>query len=1013
MIKVDLYVKQYLFFVLFAFTCIISFGQNAIVPVLKRCPVKTINFEQGLANNGTTSVVTDALGFTWISSKTGMQRYNGYTLETINPVINNKTININTPVIFFKLQNGLIWISYKQGVLIYNPQTNSFKEIIESLNADNLNFCIIPVKETSGGILCLQYKKGVLLYSPQNGKMLKKIMDDNAFIQRAFNNPDIHINSNFTANDNAIFIYNGSDLFQQVNIKTNEINYIQTENIFCFACTDDKLYTISASSITSINIENRKIEKSIPLKGITGENILYESCFLTEKNQLLIGLNNHLFQFDSACNYIHEFSNLNRNVIVPVGFIRTIYSDAFKRIWLLTNDDIKRVQNFNIPFEHLIYDDEKNNFIRTMYYDEKKPILLAGCYNGGIQLYDTSGKALWQTAVSSSNIKDINGIEKLTDNDYLIVTIARGLYVLNLPSKKLKPLAQLNKNSIDAGNINFCNNIQRINDSTVLIATSSNIYTCIFKKDALISAQPLLPLNKNIFDQLYCFLYAGNKTIWAGTATGKIFRMDSTGNFFTTQIPENYLVRSLAEDAAYHIWAGTDKGLYVYNNSGTLIKTFTTQSGLLNDCIYAISPVKNKAAVFTSSNLGLSYISLNKNIINYTKESGLQENEFNTQSAIKTASGKYYFGGVNGITSFYPSSLVYIQDTPVLNITRLVINDVSYNCSPDFLKGDSLKLNYAQNHIQIDFAALGLLNTNEYVYEYRLTNFETNWQSTHEPRDIKYVLQPGKYSFEITCSSIFSSKEITKRSITIIISPPVWQTWWFKILVASLGIGIIAIIIRQYLNRRYQKKLNALKLSYEIQQERERISRDLHDNLGAYAAAIASNVSTIQSKQNVNNNIILQQLKNNSQFIINQLNDTIWALNKEAISLTSISDRFKIFFHKIQPNYPQITISIQENILNDEKLSPANALHLFRMMQEAVNNALKHSNCSNINIQINSGDTWNIIIKDNGDGFLNAKDNLVKGNGLKNIQSRGGEAGWKITWKNADPKGTEIEIRNA
>ncbi len=1009
MIKIDLHLKPYLFFVLFAFTRIVSFGQNHIVPVFKRCPVKTINFEQGLANNGTTSVVTDALGFTWISTKTGMQRYNGYTLETINPVINGRTISINTSVIFFTLQNGLIWMSCKQGVLIYNPQTNLFKEIIESTNLDNLNFSIIPVKEASEGILCLQYKKGLVLYSPQNGKMLKKITADNAFIQHAFNNPDIHTNSNFTANDSAVFIYNGKDLMQQVNIKTNEINYIKAENVNCFACTNTKLYIVS-DAITSINIGDGKIEKSIPLKTITGENIIYEACFSTEKNQLLVGLNNHLFQFDSACNYMQEFTNLNRNVIVSVGFIKTIYADAFKRIWLLTNDDIKRVQNFNIPFEHLMYDGEKNNFIRTMYYDEKKHILLAGCYNGGIQLYDASDNALWQTAVSSKIIKNITGIEKLTDNDYLIVTIASGLYVLNLPSKKLKPLAQLNINMIDAGNINFCNNIQRINDSAIFIATSSNIYNCIFKKDELISATPLLPLNKNIFDQLYCFLSASNKTIWTGTATGKIFRMDSAGNFFTAQIPENYLVRSLAEDAKHNIWAGTDKGLYVYNNSGKLIKTFTTQSGLLNDCIYAISPVKNKTAVFASSNLGLSYISLNKNIINYTKESGLQENEFNTQSAIKTGSGKYYFGGVNGITSFYPSSLLYIKDTLVLNITKLVINDVSYNCSPGFLKGDSLKLNYSQNHIQLDFAALGLLNTNEYVYEYRLTNFETNWQSTREPRDIKYVLQPGNYSFEITCSPIFSSKEIFKRSIVIIISPPVWQTWWFKTLVVLIGIAIIALIVQQYLKRRYQKKLNALKLSYEIQHERERISRDLHDNLGAYAAAIASNVSIMQTEQTEGDKNVLHQLKTNSQSIINQLNDTIWALNKEAISLTAVSDRFKIFLQKIQPNYPNIHIDIEENILNDEKLSPTNALHLFRIMQEAVNNALRHSNCSNINIRINSSNTWSVVIKDDGKGFLDLNEKIIKGNGLKNIQLRGEEAGWKINWKDGTPKGTELMI---
>ena len=162
-----------------------------------------------------------------------------------------------------------------------------------------------------------------------------------------------------------------------------------------------------------------------------------------------------------------------------------------------------------------------------------------------------------------------------------------------------------------------------------------------------------------------------------------------------------------------------------------------------------------------------------------------------------------------------------------------------------------------------------------------------------------------------------------------------------------------------------------LEIKHEIQQERERISRDLHDNLGAYAAAIASNIAAIKDSQNVSEANLLHKLKNNSQSIINQLNDTIWALNKEAISLTAISDRFKIFLQKIQPNYPEVYITIEENIENDQMLSPANALHLFRILQEAINNALKHSNCKNIFIQINGTQPWEIIIKDDGKGIIN------------------------------------------
>ena len=339
----------------------------------------------------------------------------------------------------------------------------------------------------------------------------------------------------------------------------------------------------------------------------------------------------------------------------------------------------------------------------------------------------------------------------------------------------------------------------------------------------------------------------------------------------------------------------------------------------------------------------------------------------------------------------------------------LIINDSLYNSSPGYWKGDSIKLKYAQNHIQFDFAATGLLNTNEYVYKYRLKSFENNWQTTHEPTGIKYVLEPGSYLFEIECSPVFSSKSIFKRSIAIIVSPPVWQTWWFKILMILTGVIIIALIVRQYLKKRYQQKLDALNLTQEIQHERERISHDLHDNLGAYAAAIASNISTIQTNHYNTNTAVFNQLKNNSQSIINQLNDTIWALNKEHIYLTAVSDRFKVFLQKIRPNYPSINIEIKESIIHDELLSPANALHLFRMMQEAVNNALKHSDGNDIFIELISDKKWIVIIKDNGKGMPD-DEKIFYGNGVNNIKTRSKAAGWNVQWISEPQNGTEVVI---
>lgn len=336
----------------FVFTHLYASAQNNAAQSFKRCPVKTINYEQGLLNNGTTSIITDALGFSWVSTKTGLQRYNGYTLETINPVINKETISINSPVYFFALKNGLIWISYKQGVLEYTPRTNSFKKIIVIQNPGNRNFSLIPLKETNEGIWCMKENNGIVIYTSERAELKEFFAGADPFVENVFNQPEILASATFATNQHSVFIYNGKDKIQQINLKTHKVNYINATDIYSFTCSNSNLYIISNKGLTNINIDNREILKNTSFKNITSENTNNASILLSENNQLLVGLNAHLYEFDTACNYLKEFTNLNRFPVVSLGFISTIYADRFKRIWLLTNDDIKRIQNVDIPFEH-------------------------------------------------------------------------------------------------------------------------------------------------------------------------------------------------------------------------------------------------------------------------------------------------------------------------------------------------------------------------------------------------------------------------------------------------------------------------------------------------------------------------------------------------------------------------------------------------------------------------------------------------------------------------------------
>lgn len=203
-----------------------------------------------------------------------------------------------------------------------------------------------------------------------------------------------------------------------------------------------------------------------------------------------------------------------------------------------------------------------------------------------------------------------------------------------------------------------------------------------------------------------------------------------------------------------------------------------------------------------------------------------------------------------------------------------------------------------------------------------------------------------------------------------------------------------------------EKRIAAQSIIDAEEQERKRIAADLHDNIGAYASAIRADVEKLAEKQEGDHDISLQNLQRHSQEIINSLRDTIWVLNKDNITITGISDRIKNYINKLQPSYPYIQFNISEHIENDVRISSKHALNVFRIIQEAIHNALKHSAANMISIQVSSGEQVSVQVADNGIGIDNSS--TVSGNGFLNMQARAKETGMKLTIDSVLKQGTML-----
>lgn len=230
----------------------------------------------------------------------------------------------------------------------------------------------------------------------------------------------------------------------------------------------------------------------------------------------------------------------------------------------------------------------------------------------------------------------------------------------------------------------------------------------------------------------------------------------------------------------------------------------------------------------------------------------------------------------------------------------------------------------------------------------------------------------------------------------------------FEIVVLSIGLGIRYKKLRD--EKEYQQKLvyeGQLKLLHE----RASISRDLHDNVGSQLSVISSsldNIGFLVEKQKLTS----EKVEAVNEFVreaIQSLRDTIWATNQETFSLAEFRARVQQYIHKYyQSETYQIVINFDEI---EKNLNSSKTLNLFRVIQEALNNAVKYANPTliSVNLKIIKGQILLEII-DNGKGFDVAKTKEEPHYGLMNIQKRVNEIGGKLTIKSSIGEGTKIEV---
>lgn len=233
-----------------------------------------------------------------------------------------------------------------------------------------------------------------------------------------------------------------------------------------------------------------------------------------------------------------------------------------------------------------------------------------------------------------------------------------------------------------------------------------------------------------------------------------------------------------------------------------------------------------------------------------------------------------------------------------------------------------------------------------------------------------------------------------------------------KLIFLFIALVVFLVLLSGYLYFKNYQKITTLKLEKAIeetnQNERLRISRDLHDNMGAYATSLLAQIDSLELSANSTNPNEIKELRADAENIMSTLRETIWILKTRTISASHFFELVKVYAGKHLSKNPGTTVKFNEQVNGNKELSPAESLNLYRIVQEVIQNILKHAGATEVEFNLSCNGQISIAIHDNGKGFN--PEQLAGSSGLDNMRYRAGEIHYNFALQSAPGQGTTVTI---
>lgn len=615
--------------------------------------------------------------------------------------------------------------------------------------------------------------------------------------------------------------------------------------------------------------------------------------------------------------------------------------------------------------------DSDDLVVSTRNYKDK---LLLGTQKGFLMLYDPAKKSTDFKMRVPPNPDAIYKITAIDEENYIIACLST--YKVNIPTKKVTELAGI------ATVKQLC-----FDDKAIYIASTSGLFIIPHEKSERLNQQIMdafghvfkyNPVDNYFYMKVRCraISYFPDQSALFVTFKNNLYKIDKNGMKPFLFNNEQVYAASLAY-VDHRLYIGTiSNGMLIVEKNG--IQHISVQNGLFSKSIFKIRPIDNNLWIVGSGPL---------QIFNTQKMALVDNYEFPDRNASQV----FDMDGVGKMIYLATSS--GLDNFPLVksSVDKKLKNYLLYvKVNNEIVTGNSSpQLSHSENNVLFNVGIPAYLKAKDIYIKYCLaTKTDTTWLTT-EPgeRSIHFSsLMPGTYTFK----AIAVDPRLGMAETTIWYPFTIAEPWWGG-LAFKIGLGILFLLIIFYGYVSMLHKRLALKKTFDTQQqlilaERQRISAEMHDDIGSGVFAIQNLADIASRSENVSPEI--GEIKNMVIELSAKIREVIWSTNVGNDNLENLLYYTYFQINKLFEHSEIDFVSELPDDIIDLKITVLSRRSIYLLVKEVVHNAIKHSKATTIELKMfTDAQTLYVSIHDNGVG-INPNNARPNGMGLGNIRSR-------------------------